>query len=93
MVSLGWHYLVRFTLALGATLHAATYEVAQQNPQASDDGPGTTERPWKTLQALGSNTLGPHSSACILPPPGRLRLVAGRRKAPPLEQQLSQRVG
>ena len=38
-----------FGLALTLTLHSATYEVTQQNPQASDDGPGTAERPWKTL--------------------------------------------
>jgi hypothetical protein len=28
---------------------AATYEVAQRNPQASDDGDGSRERPWKTV--------------------------------------------
>lgn len=28
---------------------AATFEVAQRHPQASDAGPGTGERPWKTL--------------------------------------------
>ena len=28
---------------------AANYEVAQQSPLASDDGPGTAERPWKTI--------------------------------------------
>ena len=37
------------SLALASVLHAATYEVAQQNPQASDDAPGTAERPWKTI--------------------------------------------
>ncbi|HMJ91017.1 MAG TPA: right-handed parallel beta-helix repeat-containing protein [Candidatus Acidoferrum sp.] len=38
---------------LSASLHlcvqAATYEVSQRHPQASDDGPGTAERPWKTI--------------------------------------------
>jgi len=36
---------------LAATsLQAATvYEVSQRHPQASDDGPGSRERPWKTL--------------------------------------------
>jgi hypothetical protein len=48
----GWNLL--FVLATGATAsgatyYAATYEVAQQHPQASDDGPGTAERPWKTI--------------------------------------------
>jgi hypothetical protein len=28
---------------------AATFEVAQQNAQASDEGPGSAERPWKTI--------------------------------------------
>ncbi|MCZ7638071.1 MAG: right-handed parallel beta-helix repeat-containing protein [Verrucomicrobia bacterium] len=27
----------------------ATYEVAQRHPQASDEAPGTAERPWKTI--------------------------------------------
>ena len=49
MLSLRWHHVVGLTLALGTALPAATYEVAQQNPQARDDGPGTTERPWKTV--------------------------------------------
>ena len=29
---------------------ATTYYVAQKNPQASDDGPGTAEQPWKTVE-------------------------------------------
>ncbi len=33
----------------GSQLRAATYEVAQRAPEAADDGPGSTERPWKTL--------------------------------------------
>src|SRR4051812_21313648 len=36
-------------LNLSFSVVAATFEVAQRNPQASDDGPGTTERPWKTI--------------------------------------------
>lgn len=39
-----------FALALGFSVQAANYEVAQRNPQASDDGPGTTARPWKTIR-------------------------------------------
>ena len=31
------------------SLHAATYEVAQRNLRASDDGPGSADQPWKTL--------------------------------------------
>jgi parallel beta-helix repeat protein len=40
----GW-----FVLASGISVSAATYEVAQRSPQASDDGDGTRERPWKTI--------------------------------------------
>ena len=40
----GW-----LVLASGISVSAATYEVAQRNPQASDDGDGTRERPWKTI--------------------------------------------
>ncbi len=32
-----------------AAAPAATYHVAQQSPQAADDGPGTGQRPWKTI--------------------------------------------
>jgi hypothetical protein len=31
------------------SLHATTYQVAQRDPKASDDGPGSLEQPWKTL--------------------------------------------
>ncbi len=33
----------------GIAIHAATYEVAQRDPKATDEGPGSTERPWKTI--------------------------------------------
>ena len=33
----------------GTRLPAAVYEVAQQDPQADDGGPGSAERPWKTI--------------------------------------------
>jgi hypothetical protein len=36
-------------VALSVSVQAATYEVAQRNPQASDEGDGTRERPWKTI--------------------------------------------
>src|SRR5689334_21722924 len=38
-----------------APLQAANYEVAQRHPQASDDGPGTRERPWKTLSKAAAS--------------------------------------
>lgn len=34
---------------LGVPGSAAIYEVAQQHPQASDEGPGSRQRPWKTV--------------------------------------------
>jgi hypothetical protein len=49
MISLRSYHATGLALALGSALQAATYEVAQQNPQASDDAPGTAERPWKTI--------------------------------------------
>lgn len=49
---------VGFAMALGSALSAANYEVAQQNPQASDAGPGTPERPWKTI-APAATKAGP----------------------------------
>jgi len=36
-----------FAVAAGAP--AATYQVVQQSPQATDDGPGSPDRPWKTI--------------------------------------------
>ena len=49
MISLRFYHALSLVLALGSSLQAATYEVAQQNPQAGDDAPGTAERPWKTV--------------------------------------------
>lgn len=46
---------IKIILLLGLNssllLQAATYEVAQSNPQASDGGPGTSAQPWKTIGA------------------------------------------
>jgi Right handed beta helix region/Chondroitinase B len=36
-------------LVIASSLQAAIYEVAQRNPQANDQGDGTSERPWKTI--------------------------------------------
>src|ERR1035437_9563334 len=33
----------------GLSIHAATYEVAQRNSRASDDGPGSSNQPWRTI--------------------------------------------
>jgi hypothetical protein len=43
---------------------AATYEVAQHNPQASDDGGGTSERPWKTISRAAAQ-VGPGDQVII----------------------------
>ena len=40
----GW-----LVLASSVSASAATYDVAQRSPQASDDGDGSRERPWKTI--------------------------------------------
>ena len=34
---------------LNVSLHGATYFVTQHHPQASDENPGTVDRPWKTI--------------------------------------------
>ncbi len=40
---------MQVALVFCSPLFAATYEVAQLNPKASDEGPGTTDQPWKTI--------------------------------------------
>lgn len=45
-------------LGLATAAPGVTYEVAQQHPQASDEGPGTAVRPWKTL-AKAAEKAGP----------------------------------
>jgi hypothetical protein len=49
MFSFTGHHLILLALAFASPISAATYEVAQRNPHSNDDGPGTTERPWKTV--------------------------------------------
>jgi hypothetical protein len=44
-------------MVLNFSLHATTYEVAQRDPKASDEGPGTAEQPWKTIGKAAA-TLG-----------------------------------
>lgn len=45
-------------LALVASVQAARFEVAQSHPQAIDSGPGTAERPWRTLTKAAAS-VGP----------------------------------
>src|SRR6266568_4294713 len=69
------HHAVGFALALACAAQAATYEVAQQNPQASDDGPGTTDQPWKTI-ARAADKVGPADVVVIHGGVYRERVVA-----------------
>jgi hypothetical protein len=55
---------VGLAMILAAGLSAATFTVAQVNPQASDDGPGTSERPWKTI-AKAAESVGPGDRVII----------------------------
>src|ERR1051326_1910904 len=40
------------------SLEGATYDVAQSNPKASDNGPGSSEQPWKTV-SKAAGMVGP----------------------------------
>jgi hypothetical protein len=55
MPSFCCYHMLGLALALGSAAQAATYEVAQRNPHASDEGPGTTQRPWKTIAKAAVN--------------------------------------
>lgn len=71
-------------LMLAASLPAATYEVAQQNPQASDDAPGSADRPWKTI-ARAAEKAGPGDVVLIRGGVYRERVVVkkdGTEQAP-----------
>ncbi len=77
-------HLVSLALALGTVVRAATYEVAQQHPQASDDGPGSAARPWKTI-SKAAETAGPGDLVVIRGGVYRERVVAktsGTAQAP-----------
>jgi hypothetical protein len=39
----------------GISLRAAAYTVAQRDPKAGDDGPGSAERPWRSLNKAAEN--------------------------------------
>ncbi len=51
-------------LVASLTAQAAQYVVAQRSPQASDDGPGTSEHPWKTL-AQAARKAGPGDQVLV----------------------------
>jgi hypothetical protein len=50
--------VLALSLLLVPRVQAATYEVAQRHPQASDEAPGTAERPWKTIDRAAA-VVGP----------------------------------
>jgi hypothetical protein len=64
MISLPPLHLVCLPLAFSLSLRAATFEVAQQNPQASDEAPGSAARPWKTI-TKAAEMVGPGDSVVI----------------------------
>jgi hypothetical protein len=59
----------------GISLRAATCAVAQRDPTASDDGPGSVERPWKSL-AKAAEKAGPGDIVLIGDGTYRERVVA-----------------
>ena len=63
-ISLFFTLGMAFTFCAPRQTRAETYHVAQQHPQASDENPGTAERPWKTI-SRAAGTLLPGDTACI----------------------------
>src|SRR5450759_3255139 len=49
----------------GRSLPAAVYVVDNQNPAASDEGPGSADKPWKTVQHA-ANLAKPVDTVCIM---------------------------
>jgi hypothetical protein len=64
MYWLWFRRLVWLVLAFAMSVPAATYEVAQRNPQANDNGDGSRERPWKTI-AKATQKAGPGDQVVI----------------------------
>jgi len=59
LTSVAW-----MTFAAAISLHAKTFEVAQKNPLAGDDGDGSREHPWKTI-AKAAEKAGPGDTVMI----------------------------
>jgi len=51
-------------MSIAWTTHAATYHVAQKAPNASDDNPGSRDRPWKTI-SKAATTLQPGDTVVV----------------------------
>jgi hypothetical protein len=62
-------------LVVSSSLHAVTYQVAQLDPKASDDGPGTSQQPWKTV-TKAAQTAGPGDIVVIRDGIYRERIIA-----------------
>ena len=59
-----FHIPATLAVALAVSLSAATYEVAQRAPGASDAGDGTPAHPWKTIGRAARQT-GPGDTVVI----------------------------
>ncbi len=59
LISVAW-----MTFAATISVSAGTFEVAQRNPQASDDGDGSGEHPWKTI-SKAAEKVGPGDTVII----------------------------
>ena len=60
LIQAGW-----VLLTMSVSVRAATYYVAQRSTQADDSGPGTEERPWKTI-AKAAETARPADAVIVL---------------------------
>jgi parallel beta helix pectate lyase-like protein len=80
---MAWHCLSIsgwLVLLSGFSVSAATYEVAQRNPQAGDDGDGTRKRPWKTISRAAEKA-GPGDTVVIRDGIYRERVAVNRSGA------------
>ena len=59
LTSVAW-----MTFAATISVSAGTFEVAQRNPQAGDEGDGSREHPWKTI-AKAAEKVGPGDTVMI----------------------------
>jgi hypothetical protein len=59
LTSVAW-----MTFAAAISVSAGTFEVAQRNPQASDESDGSREHPWKTI-AKAAEKVGPGDTVMI----------------------------
>lgn len=66
MGRVNYSYVLLILGALAAPTSATTLYVDGQSPEASDQNPGTTEAPWKTVsRAAGAKELRPGDTVFI----------------------------